>query len=92
MKMNQFGLSETKLFRSHGIFKKNEIKSATRTPHPCAYEPPFQKSWIRPCNLQHSICKQVFSIRAQNSVDPDKITLSDYYSVFKTRINPGSAG
>ena len=32
MKMKLFGLSETKLFHVHGIFKKNEIKSAKRTP------------------------------------------------------------
>ena len=34
MKMKLFGLSETKLFHFHGIFKKNEIKSAKRTPTP----------------------------------------------------------
>ena len=28
----QFGLTETKLFHFHGIFKKNEIKSEKRTP------------------------------------------------------------
>ena len=47
--MKSFGLSETKLFYFHWIFKKKEIKSA----HPHAplytYEPPFQKSWIRHC-------------------------------------------
>ena len=32
MKVKQFGLSETKLFRLHGIFRKNEIKSGKRTP------------------------------------------------------------
>ena len=32
MKMKQFGLIETKLFDFHGIFKKNEIKSAKWTP------------------------------------------------------------
>ena len=30
--MKKIGLSETKLFHFHGIFKKNEIKSAMRTP------------------------------------------------------------
>ena len=30
--MKKFGLSETKLFHFHGIFKKNEIQSAMRTP------------------------------------------------------------
>ena len=29
MKMQLFGLSETKLFHFHGIFKKNEIKLAS---------------------------------------------------------------
>ena len=33
MKMKQFGLSETKLFHFHGIFRKNEINSK-RTPTP----------------------------------------------------------
>ena len=33
MKMKLFGLSETKLFHFHGIFNKNEIKSAKRTLH-----------------------------------------------------------
>ena len=34
MKMKQFGLSESKLFYFHGIFKKKlERKSAKRTPH-----------------------------------------------------------
>ena len=33
MKMLSFGLSETKLFHFHGIFKKNKIKSAKRTLH-----------------------------------------------------------
>ena len=30
-------LNETKLFHLHGIFKKNEIKSAKRTPKPFKY-------------------------------------------------------
>ena len=30
--------TETKLFHFHGIFKKNEIKSAKRTPHLYTYE------------------------------------------------------
>ena len=34
MKMKQFGLSETKLFHFHGIFKGNEIKSARQTSIP----------------------------------------------------------
>ena len=29
-------------------YKKNEIKLAKRTPYLFTYEPPFQKSWIRP--------------------------------------------
>ena len=44
MKMKQFGLSETKLFHFHGIFKKNEIKSQSEPQHLYTYEPPFQKS------------------------------------------------
>ena len=32
MIMKQFGLNETKLFHFHGIFRKNEMKSAKRTP------------------------------------------------------------
>ena len=32
MKIKQLGLSETKLFHFHGIFKNNKIKSAKRTP------------------------------------------------------------
>ena len=34
MKMNEFGFSETKLFHFHGIFQKNEIELAKRTPTP----------------------------------------------------------
>ena len=34
MKMKSFGLSETKLFHFHGMFKKNEIKSAKHPPPP----------------------------------------------------------
>ena len=37
------------LFHFYWIFKKNEINSAKRTPHLYTYEPPFQKSCIRPC-------------------------------------------
>ena len=43
-----FDLSEIKLYRFHGIFKDNEIKSAKSTPHSIIYEPPFLKSWIHP--------------------------------------------
>ena len=50
MKMESFGLSETKLFHFHGIYKQNEMKSAKKTPYLYTYEPPFQKSWIRPCH------------------------------------------
>ena len=53
MKMKYFGLTETKLFHFHGKYKKNEIKSAKRTPSSTHLNPPppspFQKSWIRPC-------------------------------------------
>ena len=45
MKTKQFGLSETKLFHFHGIFKKIQ---QSEPPHLYTYEPPFQKSWIRP--------------------------------------------
>ena len=34
---NEIGLSETKLFHFHGVFKKNKIKSAKRTPHTFIY-------------------------------------------------------
>ena len=34
MKIKLFGLTETKLFHFHGIFRKGEIKSAKRTPSP----------------------------------------------------------
>ena len=52
MKTKKFGLSETKLFHFHGIFRENDIKSAKRTPtHRHIYEPRFQNSWIRPCHL-----------------------------------------
>ena len=46
--MKEFGLREKTLFHFHWIFKKKEVKSAKRTPHIYTYEPPFQKSWIRP--------------------------------------------
>ena len=55
MKMKYFGLSETKLFHFHGIFKKNEIKSAKWTPHLYTYEPTFWKSWIRPWHSTLSV-------------------------------------
>ena len=34
MKMKLFGLSETKLFHFHGIFKRNGRKSVKQTPTP----------------------------------------------------------
>ena len=34
MKLKKFDLSETKLFHFHGIFMKNQIKSAVRNPTP----------------------------------------------------------
>ena len=40
MKMKWFGLSETKLFHFHGIFKTNEIKSAKGTPSSTHLNPP----------------------------------------------------
>ena len=46
-------ISETKLFHFHGIFKKNEIKSAKQTPHTFIHmnrvQPPFQNLWIHDC-------------------------------------------
>ena len=53
-----------------------------------------------PVNLQHSSCKHVFSIRVENSVDPDQMAFrwlcqkpSDLdLQCFQKRINPGSAG
>ena len=63
IKMKQFGLSETKLFHFYGIFKKNEIRSEkTKTPNPHShtylytFEPPFQKSWIRPWHAGFKDC------------------------------------
>ena len=41
-------LHETKLFHFHRIYKKK--KSAKRAPPLCTYEPPFQKSLVRPCS------------------------------------------
>ena len=49
-----------------GIFKKNEIKSAKRAPQLYTYEPPFQKSWIRPCiptRYAGSFCDVLFSLK-----------------------------
>ena len=47
-------------------------------------------------NLQHSSSNHVFSIRLENSVDPDQMaTLEAILSgstVFSKRINPGAAG
>ena len=40
MKTKKFGLSETKLFHFHGIFRENDIKSAKRTPHIVIYMNP----------------------------------------------------
>ena len=49
MKMKLFGISETKLFHFHGIFKINEIKSAKRTPTH------FRNPWSSPApgNFAH---------------------------------------
>ena len=54
-----FGLSETKLFHFHGIFKINETKSVKRTPTPYTYGPHFQESIIRP-----SIWRYTWKIRS----------------------------
>ena len=56
IKMKWFGLSETKLFHFHWIFRKIEMKSAKRTTHIYIYKTPFQKPWIRPSsNLLHTV-------------------------------------
>ena len=39
-----------------------------------------------PFNLQHFTCKHLFSIRLENSVDPDQLASSE---VFSKRINTG---
>ena len=52
MKMKLFGLSETKLFYFHGIFKKNKIKSKKQTP----YEPLFRNPGSAP--ELHVFCVQ----------------------------------
>ena len=41
-------LSETKLFHFHVIFKKKDENLQSEPPHLYTYEPPSQKSWIRP--------------------------------------------
>ena len=46
--MKSFGLSETKLFYFHWIFKKKRYNQHTHM-HLYTYEPPFQKSRIRHC-------------------------------------------
>ena len=44
MKIKLFGLSETKLFHFHGIFKKNKIKSAKLTPHTFMHMNPLSRN------------------------------------------------
>ena len=44
MKMKLFGLSETKLFHSHGIFKKNVMKSAKLTPYTFIHMNPLSQN------------------------------------------------
>ena len=55
------------------------------------YTPPFN-----PVNLQQSSCKGVFSIRVENSVDPDQMASSEAVwsgsALFLKRIYPSSAG
>ena len=48
MKMKYFGLNETKLFHFHGIFKKNEIKSAKRNPDPFIHMNPLENPGSAP--------------------------------------------
>ena len=45
--MKYFGLSETKLFYYNGIFKKNELKSAERTPIPLYTRTPLYQDLTR---------------------------------------------
>ena len=40
---SSFGLSETKLFRFHGIYKKKEIESSKQTSHLFSYGPCFSE-------------------------------------------------
>ena len=55
-KLNNLVSMRPKEFHFHGIFKKNEIRSANRTTAISTHEPPFQKSWTRPCtNMQSNI-------------------------------------
>ena len=66
MKMKLFALIEAKLFHFQGIFKKSKIKSEKRTQHLYTYEPPFQKSWIRPCKYtksQYSLTQSILVIQ-----------------------------
>ena len=49
-----------------GFARKNEIKSEKRTQHLYTYEPPFQKSWIRPCKYtksQYSLTQAILVIQ-----------------------------
>ena len=51
---------------------------------------------LYPVHLQHSSCKLVFTIRVENSVNPDQMASSEANwsgsTVFENEINPGSAG
>ena len=45
-----------------------------------------------PVNLQHSSCKLIFSIRLENSVDPDQMASDLDLKCSQNLINSGSAG
>ena len=47
--------------RPKGIFKRNEKISKPNPPHIYTYEPPFQKSWIRPCSGQSFVFKHFWA-------------------------------
>ena len=56
------------------------------------YTPPF----FYPAHLQHSSCKHAFSIKVQNSADPDQMASFTKPSdldphCFQNSINPGAA-
>ena len=51
MKVKLFGLSETKLFHFHGIFKTNEIQSTKRTPTSLYIWTPFLETLDPPLGM-----------------------------------------
>ena len=60
IKRKEFGLSETKLVCFHGIFKKNEIKSAKRTPIQSRMNPlPSDPGSVPVYSLIFLLCERV---------------------------------